>query len=186
MTSLTALWLPILLSAVFVFIVSSIVHMAPLWHKNDYPMLQKQDDVMNALRAMALPPGEYMLPRPQNMKEMRTPEFKEKFTRGPVLMMTLIPNASMSMGKPLGLWFVYILITSVFSAHIAAAALPPGAVFAQICTIAGVTAFLTYASALWQGVIWYHRSVSVAANSTIDGAIYAFITAATFAWLWPR
>ncbi len=85
MTALTALWLPILLSALFVFIVSSIIHMAPLWHKNDFPMLQKQDDVMNALRPMTLPPGEYMLPRPESMKEMRTPEFKEKFTRGPVL-----------------------------------------------------------------------------------------------------
>jgi hypothetical protein len=124
MTALTALWLPILLSAVFMFIVSSIIHMAPLGHKNDYPMLQKQDDVMNALRPMALPSGEYMLPRPQNMKDMRTPEFKEKFARGPVLMMTVIPNSS------------------------------PGAIFAQICSI--------------------------------DGAIYAFITAATFAWLWPR
>ncbi|HEX7420299.1 MAG TPA: hypothetical protein VF505_10460 [Thermoanaerobaculia bacterium] len=37
MTALTALWLPILLSALFVFIVSSIIHMAPLWHKNDFP-----------------------------------------------------------------------------------------------------------------------------------------------------
>ena len=33
MTPLTALWLPILVSAVFVFIASSIIHMLPLWHK---------------------------------------------------------------------------------------------------------------------------------------------------------
>lgn len=186
MTALTALWLPILLSAVFVFIVSSIIHMAPLWHKNDYPMLQKQDDVMNALRPLALPPGDYMVPRPQDMKDMRTPEFKEKFTRGPVLMMTVIPNATMSIAKPLGLWFVYILITSVLTGHVAAAALPPGSVFARVCSIAGVTAFVAYAAALWQQVIWYHHSVSITARSTIDGAIYAFVTAATFAWLWPR
>jgi hypothetical protein len=149
-------------------------------------MLQKQDDVMNALRPMTLPPGEYMLPRPESMKEMRTPEFKEKFKRGPVLMMTVMPNASMSMAKPLGLWFVYTLITSLFTAHVAAAALPPGAVFAQICSIAGVTAFLAYGAALWQQVIWYHHSVSITAKATIDSAIYAFITAATLAWLWPR
>ncbi len=37
MTALTALWLPILVSAVAVFAVSSIIHMTPLWHKNDYP-----------------------------------------------------------------------------------------------------------------------------------------------------
>ena len=50
-TGLTlALWLPILLSAVFVFIVSSIIHMTPLWHKNDYPAMPNQDQVTAALR----------------------------------------------------------------------------------------------------------------------------------------
>ena len=39
MVSLAALWLPILLSAVIVFIASSIVHMAMPWHKNDYPRI---------------------------------------------------------------------------------------------------------------------------------------------------
>ena len=185
MTALSALWLPILLSAVFVFIASSIIHMAPLWHKSDYPMLEKQDAVMDSLRAMALPHGEYMLPRPKDMKDMRTPEFKEKFKRGPVLMMTIIPNASMSMGKPMGQWFVYCLITSLLTAF-ATAALAPGAVSFQIYRIAGIASFLAYASALWQTVIWYHRSVSVTAKSTIDSAIYAIITAATFAWLWPK
>ena len=36
MVALSALWLPILLSAVVVFITSSIIHMATPWHKNDY------------------------------------------------------------------------------------------------------------------------------------------------------
>jgi len=39
MTALTALWLPILVSAVAVFVVSSIIHMTPLWHKTDYPRI---------------------------------------------------------------------------------------------------------------------------------------------------
>ena len=37
MTTIAALWLPILLSAVIVFIASSIIHMAPLWHRNELP-----------------------------------------------------------------------------------------------------------------------------------------------------
>jgi len=40
MTGLSALWLPILLSSVIVFIVSSIIHMASPWHKSDYPKMQ--------------------------------------------------------------------------------------------------------------------------------------------------
>lgn len=186
MTALSALWLPILLSAVFVFIVSSIIHMAPLWHRNDYPMLDKQDDVMNALRPMALPGGEYMLPRPANMKDMRTPEFLEKFKRGPVLMMTVLPNASMSMARPMVSWFVYALVTSALSAYAASCVLSPGATTGQITSIAGIVAFAGYALGLWQMAIWYHRSLRITILSTVDGAIYALVTAATLAWLWPK
>src|SRR6185436_11035572 len=98
MTALTALWLPILLSSVFVFIASSIIHMMPLWHRTDYPQLANQDQVMDALRPLAIPQGEYMIPRPSNMKEMKTPEFAEKMKRGPVVMMTVLKPAPPSMG----------------------------------------------------------------------------------------
>ena len=36
MTGLSALWLPILLSAVLVFVASSLIHMASPWHKSDF------------------------------------------------------------------------------------------------------------------------------------------------------
>ena len=36
MVPLAALWLPILLSAVIVFVVSSLIHMVLPWHENDY------------------------------------------------------------------------------------------------------------------------------------------------------
>ena len=57
MIGLGALWLPILLSAVIVFIASSIIHMGPFWHRGDYPKLPNEDGVLNALRPFAIPPG---------------------------------------------------------------------------------------------------------------------------------
>jgi hypothetical protein len=45
MTGMFDLWLPILLASVAVFIVSSVIHMAPLWHKNDYPRVPDEDKV---------------------------------------------------------------------------------------------------------------------------------------------
>jgi hypothetical protein len=39
---------------------------------------------------------------------------------------------------------------------------------------------------LWQMSIWYRRSVSVTMKSTIDGLVYACLTAGVFGWLWPR
>ena len=42
MTALADLWLPLLLATVFIFIASSIIHMTPLWHKNDFPPLPNE------------------------------------------------------------------------------------------------------------------------------------------------
>jgi hypothetical protein len=185
MTALTALWLPILLSAVFVFIASSIIHMTPLWHKNDYPRMPNQDQAMDALRPLAIPPGDYMMPRPANMKEMKTPEFVEKMKKGPIMMMTVIPHGAMSMARSLTLWFVYCIVVSYFAAYIAGRALPPGADYLAVFRFAGASAFIAYALALWQMSIWYHRAWSMTIKSTIDGLIYALVTAGTFGGLWP-
>jgi hypothetical protein len=185
-TPLTALWLPILLSALFVFIASSIIHMAPLWHKTDYPRLQNQDDVQAALRPLAIPPGDYLLPRPSSRDEMRSPEFLEKIKQGPVMVMTVMPNRMVSMGRNLTLWFIYCVIVNFFAAYIASRALAPGADYLQVFRFIGAAAFIGYALALWQMSIWYWRAWSMTVKSTFDGLIYALLTAGTFGWLWPR
>src|SRR5437867_11651621 len=105
MTGLAALWLPILLSAVIVFVVSSGIHMMSPWHKSDYPKLPNEDRVMDALRPLAIPPGDYMMPRPSSRQEMRSPQYAEKFKKGPVMMFTVWPGGSMAMGKQLVQWF---------------------------------------------------------------------------------
>lgn len=186
MTELTALWLPILLSSVIVFLASSAIHMAPLWHKNDYPKLGNQDQVMDALRPFAIPPGDYMMPRPANNPEMRSPEFAEKIRRGPNMILTVLPNAAWSMGRNLGLWFLYVLAVGIFAAYVAGRALSPGAEYLQVFRFASVAAFLGYSAALWQMSIWYRRSWSLTLKATVDGLIYALLTAGTFGWLWPR
>jgi hypothetical protein len=186
LTALTALWLPILLSAVFVFIASSIVHMAPLWHKNDYPRLKNQDEIMSALRPMAIPPGDYRLPRPSSREEMRSPEFAEKMKQGPVMIMTVMPSGPISMGRYLILWFFYCAIVSFFSAYIGSRALGPGANYLQVFRFIGATGFIGYALALWQVSIWDGREWSLTIKLTFDGLIYALLTAGTFGWLWPR
>ena len=186
MTALTALLLPIFLSAVFVFIASSIIHMLPLWHHNSFPALPNQDAILDALRPMNIPPGDYLLPRAVTTKEMRSPEFDEKMKRGPVVMMTVFKPGAFSMAKPLALWFVYTLVVSYFSAYIASRALGPGAHYLDVFRFAGATAFIAYSLALWQMSIWYQRAWSLSIKATIDGLIYACLTAGTFGWLWPK
>jgi hypothetical protein len=186
MTWLSALWLPILLSSVIVFVVSSLIHMVSPWHKGDYPRMANEDKVMEALRPLAIPPGDYMVPRPASRQEMRSPEFAEKLTKGPVMMLTVMPNGLMPMGRNLVLWFLYSCVVGIFAAYVAGRALPPGAAYLHVFRFAGATAFLGYSAALWQMSIWYRRAWSTTIKATVDGLIYALLTAGTFGWLWPR
>jgi hypothetical protein len=186
MTAITALWLPILLSAVFVFLASSVIHMASPWHKSDYPKMPQEDAVMDALRPLAIPPGDYMVPRPASREDMRSPAFAEKLAKGPVLIATVMPNGMMSMGRNFILWFLYCLAIGGASACIAGAAIPPGGESHRIFHFVAATAFLAHASALWPMSIWYRRSWMTTIKGTVDGLIYALVTAGTFVWLWPK
>jgi hypothetical protein len=186
MTPLFALLLPILLSAVLVFVVSSVIHMASPWHKSDYPKLPNEDQVMGALRPLSIPPGDYMMPRPASRKEMRSPEFLEKFKRGPVAMLTVMPSGDMGMTRQLVLWFVYCVVVGLFAAYVASRALPASVPSDRVFRLTAVTASMGYALALWQMSIWYRRAWITTIKATVDGVIYGLLTAAMFAWLWPR
>jgi hypothetical protein len=186
MTGLTALWLPILLASVFVFLASSIIHMASPWHKNDYPGVPNEDRVMEALRPFAIPPGDYMVPRPSTRQEMAAPAYLEKLKKGPVMVVTVMPNGMMSMGRNLSLWFLYVVAISVFAGYVAGRALPAGTPYLQVFRFAGTVAFLGHSAALWPMSIWYRRAWSTTIKATVDGLIYALLTAGTFGWLWPR
>ncbi len=186
MTGLSALVVPILLSAVLVFIASSIIHMLLPWHKSDCPKLPNEDGVRDALRPLAIPPGDYMLPHPSSTQEMRSPEFTEKLRQGPVMLLTVIPNGPFSMRRNLILWFLYCVGVGVFAAYIAGRALPVGAPYPRVFQMAGAAAFGAYVLALWQMSIWYHRSWSTTIKTSVDGLIYALLTGGTFGWLWPH
>lgn len=186
MTPLSALWLPILLSAVIVFVASTVLHMFVPWHRSDYRKAPSEDKLMDAVRPLAIPPGDYMVPRPANMEDMRSSEFQEKFKKGPVLVMTVLPSGSMAMGRNLGMWFVYLIVVSFFSAYMAGRALGPGANYLEAFRFAGTAAFLSYSVALWQFTIWYRRSWLTTLKATIDGLIFALLTGGTFGWLWPH
>jgi len=180
MVVLQSLWLPILASAVFVFIVSSLIHMVLPWHKGDYRKIPNEEQVMDALRPLNIPRGDYMVPRCDSMKDMKTPEFKARMQRGPVFTATFM-SGGMAIGKSLVLWFVYLLVISCFSAYVGS----KGSPFATHSrSIIGITAFLGYGGALCQASIWFQRSWGATIRSLVDSVVYAAVTAATFGCLW--
>src|SRR2546428_12591323 len=125
MTALTALWLPILVSAVAVFVISSIIHMTPLWHKTDYPRFPNEDRVLDALRPIGIPPGDYLMPRPANPAEMRSPEFKEKMKRGPAVLLTVMPPWTGALASNLSQASVYCVAATVSVPCTTGPPLPP-------------------------------------------------------------
>jgi hypothetical protein len=185
MVPLTALWLPILLSAIIVFIASSIMHMVLPHHKSDYRKLPDEDKVRAALRGAGLTRGLYMMPFCTH-KEMKSPEMVAKYKEGPVAMMTVFPNGTPALPKFLGMWFVYCLIISFFVAYLTGRTVPPESVYPVVFRVAGTAAFLTYglgplANGIWKGQPW-----GVVIKEAIDGLIYGLLTGGTFGWLWPR
>ncbi len=185
MISLMALWLPIVLSAVAVFIVSSIIHTVLRYHKSDFKKIPSEDGVMDALRDFNLPPGDYVLPHAGSMKEMGTPEFKEKQDSGPVAFMTVLPNGPTGMGQSLVLWFLFSIVVGVFVAYIARLSLPAGSEYLIVHRVTGATAFCCYAMAHLPNSIWYKRSWSATMKNVFDGLVYGLVTGGTFGWLWP-
>ena len=186
MVPLVSLWLPIVLSAVIVFVVSSFIHMVLPFHKGDVRKVPREDEVMAALRPFKIPPGDYGLPCGGSMADMKSPEFLKKMNDGPVIFMTVVPSGPPSMGKSLVLWFLYAIIVSIFAAYIAGRALGPDANYLQVFRFAGCTAFTGYSLALLQQSIWYQRNWGTTLRSMFDGLIYGLLTAGTFGWLWPR
>ena len=186
MTPLIALWLPIVLSAVIVFIASSIIHMLLNWHAGDFAKLPDEERFRQSVGPLAIPPGDYIVPRVQSMAEMKSPDFVKKCEEGPVVIMTVLPSGIRGMGKSLTLWFLFSLVVSFVAAYVAGRALAPGVRYLEVFRFAGTTAFIAYSLGQWPASIWYGRKWRTTILSTVDGLIYGLLTAGVFGWLWPR
>jgi len=186
MASLMQLWLPILLSAVFVFIASSILHMViRAWHSPDCKAFSNESEVAAAINKGNASAGLYMIPYCSSPEAMKNPATQEMFKTGPVGVMFLRKPGPMSMGAFLGQWFAFCLLVSFFCALLAAHLLGNGAPFAHVFHVIGLAALMTYAFGVIPDAIWWGHPWGSAIKHIIDGIIYGVITGATFAWLWP-
>ena len=185
MVPVTALWLPILVSALFVFIASSIIHMVLPIHRNDWRKVPDEDRLMEAMRPFNLAAGDYCVPRANSPAALKDPAFLDKLKRGPVVFMTVLPGRQLSMGPQLAQWFLFSAAVSLFAGYLAGAALGPGAEYLEVFRFAGTTAFVGYTMAFYPQSIWYRRPWSLQMKNTVDGLVYALLTAGVFGWLWP-
>src|SRR6185295_747825 len=158
MVSLMSLWLPILLSAVFVFVVRSIIHMVLRYHSSDFKTLPKEDEIMESLRRFEIPPGDYAMPYANSMESMKSPAFLEKWKAGPVAFMTFVPSGVPSIGQSLFLWCLYSILVSIIAGYVAGSDLHRGAHYLEVFRFAGCAAFTGYSLALLPDSIWHKRN----------------------------
>jgi hypothetical protein len=184
--TLTSLWLPIVVSAVIVFLASWVVHMFLSHHRSDFAKLPHEDAVLDALRSLNVPTGQYLAPYANTAAQMKQPEYMEKRKRGPALFLTLATGSDPGMGKSLMQWFVYLLVTSLFVAYLAGDAIAAGAPYLTVFKFVGVAAFMGYGLGHAHQSIWYRQAWNTTGHYFIDGLIYALLTAGVFGWLWPR
>ena len=183
MVSLSTLWLPILVSAVFVFIAANILWMAlPFWHRPDYKKLPDESAVLAGLESAAS--GQYMAPAIDWSKA--TADERAAFQKGPMALLLVRNPNSFSMGKALTLYFLYGLVISILVAYITGAMLGPGAHYLHVFRIAGTASILAYAFRGVDDSVWYGKPWIVTFKELIDGVIFGLLTAGTFGWLWPR
>jgi len=186
MISLAQLWLPILLSAVLVFMASSLIHMLFKWHNSDYGKLPNEDEVREAIRKGSPAPGQYVLPYCIDMKAMGEPEAQKKYTEGPVALIYLKAPGLPKMGGALVGWFLFTLVISFVVAYLTSRTVAPGTHYLQVFRVAGTVAFLAYAGNAAQASIWMGKPWRSSAKEILDGFIYGLVTAGAFGWLWPR
>jgi hypothetical protein len=185
MVPVAVLWMPIVLSAIFVFIASSIMHMFLPYHRGDVRPLPDEEKAMASLRGLGLTRGLYVFPYSMP-KEMKSPAMVEKYKAGPVGMMTVLPSEPPAMAKFLGLWFLFCVIVGVFVAYVTGHALEPGTPYPGVFRVAGTAAFMAYGLGRLSDAIWRGHTWSMTLKEVIDGLVYGLLTAGTFGWLWPR
>jgi hypothetical protein len=183
MVPLSALWLPILVSAVFVFIASNVLWMAvPFWHRGDTGKLPDEKLALDALATAKS--GQYIVPCVDWSKQ--TPEQRAERHRGPTAFLLVRNPGKFSFGKLLVLWFLYMLVVSIFVAYLTGRTRPAGTVYLEIFRVAGAAAFLAYGLRTISDAIWYGKPWKVVIKESIDGLIYSLLMAGAFGWLWPR
>ena len=183
MVTLPMLWLPILLSAVFVFIAFNLLWMPiPFWHRKDYGKIADDRSFMALLANVKS--GQYMLPS-IDWHELSKEELA-KVQAGPGAVLIVRNPMPLAFGSKLISLFIYNLVVATFIAYVCRLALPIGAPYPHVFRVAATAGFLGYSFNTISDSIWYGKPWPITVRFSIDGVIYGLLIGGTFGWLWPR
>ena len=187
MELLLPLWLPILLSAAAVWVVSIIFGMALPHHKQDWIALSggDEDGFMDDLRKRGIKPGNYLFPDFRDPKSMKTEKVQKALNEGPVGHLS-VWKTPLTMGdKMVGIFIVYLIVSTLI-AYLTRVAVPGAAPFARVFQVATTACILAYCFSFIPNAVWFGAYKRTIVASFIDGIVFGAITGAIFAWRWPH
>ena len=179
--SIADLWLPILVSAVILWIASALIWTVLPWHKSDYAKTSDEEGVRAALKGLV--PGFYNVPHVTDMQDLKKPEVEQKFTDGPLAFITVLPNGMPNMPRNMGLQFLYFILVGVLCAYFVTRTTGPDAAYLEVFRIAGTAAFIANGVGAIPDSIWFGRPWSHTAKTLMDGLIYGLLAGGAFGWL---
>ena len=185
MELLLPLWLPILLSAAAVWIVSAIVWMALPHHKGDFIGLADEDGFMDYIRKSGIKPGNYGFPDCRGRAAMNSEKVQMAWKEGPVGHLS-VWQTPLTMGDKLVATFIVYLVVSTLIAYLTRVALPGAAPFARVFQVAATAGILAYCFSFLPSAVWWGSYKRTIVANVVDGIIYGAITGAIFAWRWPH
>ncbi|MBC8064524.1 MAG: hypothetical protein H7Y17_06825 [Chlorobia bacterium] len=180
MEFLSALWMPILVSAVLVWIASFLCHMVLPHHKSEFKELPDEDKFNVGLEGT--PPGLYMF-QWCNPAQMNDPDKKARIAKGPNGVLAIWPGP-VKMGENLILTLLFYIVVGVFVGYIGWHSIDPGSTYLERFRICGAVAFAAHGLGWMSFFIWFKFGKFW--PNLFDSIVYALITAGTFAWLWPK
>jgi hypothetical protein len=184
MAFLAQLWLPVVVSAVVVFILSAATHMLLPWRKKEWGRLDGQDRLQAALGGVA--PGIYAFPAAPDPRENMGKEWLERWAKGPSGWLTVAPAGPVGMGRNLALSFLTYLGVSFLVAYVASFSLGPATPPLIVVRLFSTVGVLAYGVGPIFNSIWYHRPWRAYAADLLDALLFGFAMAGVFAALWPR
>lgn len=184
MAFLSQLWLPILVSAVLVFVLSAASHMALPWRKNEWGFITDFGALQAAVRDLR--PGQHAFPAAPDRKQQMSKEWMERWAKGPSGWLTIAPPGPISMGRNMALSFLVFLFVAVVAAYVTWHALGAGAGYRGVFRVVGTVGFMSFGVAPIFGSIWYSRPWRAYLSDVIDGLLFGLAMAGVFGWLWPR
>ncbi len=184
MVGVSQLWLPILVSSLAVFFISSIIWMVLPHHKADIKVLPDEKMFAERITPLNIPPGTYMWPNCGSGEGPSSPEFKSRMESGPWGSLNVIGKKPSFAFNLVAVFSVYVVV-GVFVAYITSQSRGAGAAFGEVFQVAGATAMLGYGMGGLPGAIFFSKPCRFVMTEFLDSVVYALATAATFAWLWP-